>query len=1251
MKKNKRIILMFIIAFIWVIFADCEKSNRSKPAEQLWVPPPFTSFRDIPGITETEIKAIEALQRECRSFVYGMPQSTEAFIVENNEIKGFSALFCGWLSELFGIPFKPAQYEWLDLLKGLERGDVDFTGEVRATEERRKKYFMTDAIAERVVKCYCLTNTSLSDIAKSRRLRYALIKGSAQTILPYLEPDTYEMTYLSSINQVHSMLKSGRLDAFFHSNTVEANFFKYADIAAYDFFPMLNSPVSLTTQDPLLEPIISVMQKALQRDSTQNYLTWLYEFGYNEYRKHRLLKQITEEESEYIKANPVVKYVAAYDRYPISFYDENKKQWQGISFDVLKEVEALTGLSFQIINSDKTVWPVLLNMLESGKSSMISELIHSEEREGRFLWPNSSVVTDYYALISKSDYHNIKVNEVIRTKVGLLRGTVYAEMFKTWFPFDANTVEYDTINDAIDALDNDEIDMIMASESQLLIQTNYRERSDFKSNIIFDSSFKSTFGFNKNEAVLCSIVDKALGQIDTNRISRQWMRKTYDYRAKMIQAQRLWLIGLIIVFSCVFVLIFILFQRNHRMGEQLKNLVAKRSNELEIKTSLLEVQTSTLMTLFDSMPDFIFCKDLNSRFTRCNKRLEDYFGVSEADIIGKSDVEAFKFPVKIADKLIIEDRKVINEKRPFIFEEYISTLDGNLMLVETIKAPLMQNGDVVGVVGIARDITRRKAMEMEAKIASEAKSRFIANMSHEMRTPMDVIVGLTDLMLEEKVPPDVMENLKKINIAGNTLLGLINDILDISKIEEGKLDLSPAEYEMASLLNDIITLNLIRISNKSIEFKLDISEELPYSLYGDDMRVKQILNNLLDNAFKFTQNGTITLGVSCVHDNAEDVWMSVYVSDTGIGIHKEDLEKIFSDYNQSDTDEKSKVDGHGFGLSTAKKFVDIMDGQISVKSEYGKGTTFRLRIRQGFVTDKTIGKETAENLCNFRYSDEKKYAYEKFVRADLSYAKVLVVDDLQSNLDVAVGLLSKYKMHIDCLTNGQDAVDRIRNGKPIYNAIFMDHMMPGMDGMETTMKIRSIGTEYAEMIPIIVLTANAIAGNEQMFLENGFQAFLSKPIDIIRLNSIVMKWVSHESQDDLALPDVLSVASIFLQDENTVNIHGVDTGRGLSLYKGELGTYLPLLRSYAVNTPAALDKLRIVSKETLQDYAVNIHGLKGSSANIGAEKTRATAFVLETMARKGDLDGVLAQNDRFIKDTENIVDNIKTWFEQYDSNQ
>ena len=336
------------------------------------------------------------------------------------------------------------------------------------------------------------------------------------------------------------------------------------------------------------------------------------------------------------------------------------------------------------------------------------------------------------------------------------------------------------------------------------------------------------------------------------------------------------------------------------------------------------------------------------------------------------------------------------------------------------------------------------------------------------------------------------------------------------------------------------------------------------------------------------------------------------------------MKKLFSDYYQVDTKANRKIEGTGLGLSITKKFVELMDGEISVDSEYGKWTSFRIRIRQKVVSDKVLGAETVENLRSFRYTDKKVHISSKLVRVDMSYAKVLVVDDFQTNLDVAAGMMRKYKIQVDCVTGGQDAIDRIKLGVPVYNAVFMDHMMPGMDGLEATKRIRELDSEYARTVPIISLTANAITGSEQMFLDRGFQAFLSKPIDIMKLDSVLRTWIRDDAK-------------------GVVQIAGFDISKGLSLCGGDMELYVSILRSYVANTPEVIDKLRHVTKDDLPTFAINVHGLKGSSGNIGAESVREKARILEEAAKEGDLTLVMADKETLLEEATGLIAAIKEW--------
>ncbi|MDR1320500.1 MAG: response regulator [Gracilibacteraceae bacterium] len=541
-----------------------------------------------------------------------------------------------------------------------------------------------------------------------------------------------------------------------------------------------------------------------------------------------------------------------------------------------------------------------------------------------------------------------------------------------------------------------------------------------------------------------------------------------------------------------------------------------------------------------------------------------------------------------------------------------------------------------------------------AQSASEAKSRFLANMSHEMRTPLNAVVGLSELMLDAEEPgaEETGDNLGKIHTAGMTLLSIVNDILDISKIESGKFELMPAEYDLPSLINDTVTLNIMRVGDKPIRFQLEIDGTLPSRLFGDELRIKQICNNLISNALKYTKEGSVTWSLACERDEG-GVWLTARVADTGIGIRPEDLKKLFSEYNQVDTRSNRRIEGTGLGLSIAKMMAEMMDGAITVESEFGKGSVFTVRLRQGHVTDVPIGAETAENLKRFHYCDNKRSSNAKLTRIRLPYAQVLVVDDVQTNLDVAKGMMKPYGMRIDCVTGGRQAVARIREAKVVYNAIFMDHMMPEMDGIEATRVIREeIGTEYARNIPIIALTANAIIGNEKIFLEKGFQAFISKPIDIMQLDAVVRQWLRNKdlekeagagetaaAADEAAGAEAAKAAAA----AGGLKIDGVDAEKCLSRFGGDMDTCLQVLRSYAANTGPLLERMRggADDSEQLAAYAVVAHGIKGSSRGICAEGAGEMAEALELAAKAGDTAFIRTYNADFIRAAETLLENLR----------
>ena len=660
----------------------------------------------------------------------------------------------------------------------------------------------------------------------------------------------------------------------------------------------------------------------------------------------------------------------------------------------------------------------------------------------------------------------------------------------------------------------------------------------------------------------------------------------------------------------------------------------------------LMVEKSMLETIFDSAPELLFVKDLQHNFIRVNKRFEEHFGCGKENIIGTNGY-GNELLSDIIDRWMETEEAVVRENCRIMSEKSIKGADGNTPYFEIIATPLRSNDEITGVVGVAYDITHRKEMEEAAQAASRAKSNFLANMSHEMRTPLTAVLGLSELILETvRLDTDTRSNLIKIFRSGETILNLVNDILDISKIEADKLELNLNRYDLPSLLNDTITQSMLYIGEKQIDLILDINEFLPNYLYGDELRIRQILSNLLSNSFKFTKEGTVELSMRCVRDG-DTVWMTAKVRDTGIGIRPEDIDKLFTLYGKMEDDNSGnkanrRTEGTGLGLSISKKIAEMMDGSISVESEYGKGSTFTVKLRQRYVSDDIIGQDVMESLKSFNYSMQR-FENEKIARINLSYARVLVVDDSHTNLYVARGLMGLYGMQIDCVTGGQEAIDAVRDEKTKYDAIFMDHMMPVMDGIEATRLIREIGTDYAKNIPIIALTANAIVGNEEMFLQKGFQAFIAKPIDLDHLDITLRKWVRNKDEEALLDDKVITIEpeqGIIKQVEYK-NIPGLDVVKGIAHFGYSEDAYFRVLKSFVESTQPLLKSFKDIRRESLADFAVIVHGIKGSCWGIFAKEAGEKAEALERAAIRKDYDYVIANNQKFLDITLQLFSDIE----------
>ena len=554
-------------------------------------------------------------------------------------------------------------------------------------------------------------------------------------------------------------------------------------------------------------------------------------------------------------------------------------------------------------------------------------------------------------------------------------------------------------------------------------------------------------------------------------------------------------------------------------------------------------------------------------------------------------------------------------------------------------------------------IRQDKALE-EAKHASEAKTDFLANTSHEIRTPINAVLGMNEMILRETTRAEKLtdadqeayqEAFRKIKVysgnvdsAGNNLLAIINDILDFTKIEEGRMDIVKVEYQLSSVINDVSNMIYFKAREKNLTFETDIDEHLPDYLFGDVVRVRQVITNVLNNAVKYTDKGGVKLKITGVKkfkipDGKSTIELIVSVTDTGIGISEEDMGKLFGKFERVDLDKNSTKEGTGLGLAITKMLLDMMDGSIKVESTYGKGSTFTLVIPQGVLVDEPIG--------NFREKFEKsmgtRNAYHESFRAP--DAKILIVDDTKMNLVVATEFLKDTKVQIDTAGGGKEAVELALTNK--YDVILMDQRMPEMDGEEAFRLIRSRADGPNINTPVICLTADAVVGARERYLSKGFNDYLTKPIDSTYLEKMLRKYIPQE-KIELVSKDEKEASSVPESKTESKNeaifkmlqTEGIDTSKGLANCAGDEDFYISILLEYLNGADEKKTNLKsFLDSGDFKDYGILIHSIKSTSAMIGATEPYKLAQELEAAAANDDKGFVLSNHDTFLKEYNTVL--------------
>ena len=523
-----------------------------------------------------------------------------------------------------------------------------------------------------------------------------------------------------------------------------------------------------------------------------------------------------------------------------------------------------------------------------------------------------------------------------------------------------------------------------------------------------------------------------------------------------------------------------------------------------------------------------------------------------------------------------------------------------------------------------------------AKAASEAKSNFLSNMSHEIRTPINAVIGLDEMILRESGEENIRKYAVDIKNSGKTLLGLINDLLDFSKIEAGKLEIIPTEYELSSAINDLINMISAKASEKGLELIVDVAQDIPHVLYGDEIRIKQCVLNILNNAVKYTHEGSVKLAVSSKRISDDEISLRVSVTDTGIGIKEEDLSKLFSPFERIEESRNRTIEGTGLGMSIVKQLLDLMGSRLDVRSVYGEGSEFSFEVTQRVADHEPIGDFNETYLKSVNSLEQ---YHVSFVAPD---AHILVVDDTPMNLNVIKGLLKQTLIQIDTAESGRQCLELAQ--KKHYDIILMDQRMPEMDGVETLHALQEMSATVNKSAgsPVIVLTANVVSGARERFLSEGFSDYLSKPVDAVKLEKVIARTLPPQkvlAARDADCTDTQEYDRAFITKLD--NVEGIDASVALSNCMTQ-EILKNAVHDFYVSVKSQPDRIeQLLKNGNIREYTVAVHALKSSARLIGATDLSERAAALETMGDDNDREGIMARNPEMLSIYRAFYDKLK----------
>lgn len=632
---------------------------------------------------------------------------------------------------------------------------------------------------------------------------------------------------------------------------------------------------------------------------------------------------------------------------------------------------------------------------------------------------------------------------------------------------------------------------------------------------------------------------------------------------------------------------------------------------LEYKQGLLINEDGRVLSSAKMLPEELKLGE-NGELENYYDYLEKEYGVEESKIIRnilrKNDSGVFVLEDSKDDKWVYAYSHVTETSGwTYLYlqqhKEQGMTEHSRNVLIEVVILLILICGIDIGIIFLQNRRLRKSLVDLVA--ANEAKNSFISNMSHEIRTPINAILGMDEMILRESTENEILQYAMDIKNAGKTLLGIINDILDFSKIGSGKMKLIQTEYEIASMVNDLLNMVESRARAKNLEIKVNIDRTMPHLLYGDELRIKQVILNILTNAVKYTEKGSVTFTMGYEKLDEEKISLYVSVKDTGIGLKPEDKERLCRPFERLDEKKNRTIEGTGLGMSIVTSLLKQMDSTLEVESTYGEGSEFSFHLVQKVADWEEMG-----NLDRI-YLEAKNSEKEKGM-LHASKARILVVDDTQVNLTVAAGLLKRTEVQVECALSGKECLAMLKEKR--YHAVLLDHRMPEMDGVETLHHIREMDSPNKET-PVIALTANAVSGAYEYYIKEGFNDFLSKPISGNRLERMLLKYLPEEvldsEEEEKELPELSREAGI----------------RACSMEE----VYYSVIKEFSETAPEKAAEIRAYYEAgDLKNYTIKVHALKSSARLAGALALSEKARYLEQCGDEGKIEEIEAKTEELL---------------------